>query len=186
MSHRLFVAIRPPDAVIDAMIDTMDGIEHARWQSEAQLHLTLRFIGEVDSPLANDIADALGAIRAAPFDLTFRGVGHFERGHWPSAVWARVAPSPELNTLQKKVERAVVSAGAEPETRRFVPHVTLARLNRSCGDLGAWLAAHGDFTAGPMRVDHVTLYESTLTRSGSHYDPVIRFPLRPAAQDRPE
>lgn len=180
MSHRLFVAIRPPEPVIDAMIDTMDGIENARWQDEAQLHLTLRFIGEVDAPLANDIADTLGRVRTAPFELAFRGVGHFERGQRPSAVWAGVAPSPALAALQKKVERAVVSAGAEPETRRFVPHVTLARLNRSCAPPGPWIAQHGDFRAGPMPVDHFTLYESTLTRAGSHYEPVLRVALSPA------
>ncbi|WP_066552691.1 RNA 2',3'-cyclic phosphodiesterase [Croceicoccus bisphenolivorans] len=177
MSHRLFVAIRPCSAAINAMLDMMDGIENARWQDETQLHLTLRFIGEVDTPLANDIADALGGLDMPGFDLVFRGVGHFERKHWPSALWAGVAPCPELAVLQKKVERACVSAGLEAETRRFTPHVTLARLNRSSGDPGGWLARHGDFAAGPMRVDHFTLYESTLTRSGSYYEPVVRFTL---------
>ncbi|AKM09628.1 RNA 2',3'-cyclic phosphodiesterase [Croceicoccus naphthovorans] len=177
MSHRLFIAIRPPEPVIDAMIDVMDGIENARWQDEAQLHLTLRYVGEVDTPTANDIADALGRIRFAPFDLTYRGVGHFERSHWPSAVWAGVVPSPGLDTLAKKVERACVSAGCAPETRRFTPHVTLARLNRSSGPVGDWMARHGDFACAPVRVDHFTLYESTLSHSGSHYDPVVRFSL---------
>lgn len=181
MSHRLFVAIRPSDAIIDAMLDTMqdsgDGIENARWQGKDQLHLTLRFIGEVDTPVANDIADALANLSTPAFDLTFEGVGHFERKHWPSVLWVGVAASPELDVLQKKIERAVVSAGIEPETRRFSPHVTLARLNRSSGDIGSWMAQHGDFACAPMRVDHFTLYESTLTRTGSHYDPVVRFAL---------
>lgn len=177
MSHRLFIAIRPPAPVIDAMLALMDGIEHARWQDEAQLHLTLRFVGEVDTPTANDLADALGRIRFAPFDLTFRGVGHFERSHWPSAVWAGVAPSPELAALAKKVERACVAAGCAGETRRFVPHVTLARLNRSSGPVGGWMARHGDFACAPVRVDHFALYESTLGTGGAHYEPVVRFPI---------
>lgn len=178
MSHRLFVAVRPSEAVIDALIDTMDGVDNARWQDEAQLHLTLRYIGEVDPPLAEDIAAALGRVRATPFALTLRGVGHFARAGWPSAIWADVASSPELATLQKKVERALMMAGCEPETRRFTPHVTLARLNRSSGPVGPWLAAHGNLSAGPMPVDHLILYESTLTRSGSHYEPVVRYALR--------
>lgn len=177
MSHRLFVAIRPTEAIIDAMIDTMDEVENARWQDEMQLHLTLRFIGEVDTPLANDTADALGRIKFAPFDLSFQGVGHFERSHWPSALWAGVAPCPELLTLQKKVERACVSAGLPAETRRFTPHVTLARLNRSAGDVAPWLSRHGSIAAGPMRVDAFTLYESTLTHAGAYYEPVVRFTL---------
>lgn len=178
MSHRLFVAIRPSEAVIDALTDTMDGVENARWQDETQLHLTLRYIGEVDTPLADDIADALGRVRAAPFALPIRGVGHFAHGGWPSAIWAGVATSPELAALQKKVERTLVMAGLPPETRRFTPHVTLARLNRSAGPIGPWLAAHGDLVAGPMPVDHLILYESTLSRSGSHYEPVVRYALR--------
>lgn len=177
MSHRLFIAIRPTDEVIDAMIDTMDCVENARWQDESQLHLTLRFIGEVDTPQANDIADALAAIRAPGFDLEFRGVGHFEKSHWPSAIWAAVAPCADLARLQKKVERACISAGLEPETRRFTPHVTLARLNRSVGDVGPWLARHSDFAAGPMRAASFILYEATLSQAGSHYEPVVRYPL---------
>lgn len=179
MSHRLFVAIRPDAAAIDAMLDMMDGVDNARWQDETQLHLTLRYIGEVDTPLANDIADELGRVNCPPFELALRGVGHFEHGHHPRAIWAGIAPLPALEHLQKKVERAVVLAGVTPETRRFTPHVTLARLNRSSGEIAAWLAAHAGFAAGPVRVDRFTLYESTLTRSGSHYEPVVSYPLRP-------
>ncbi len=177
MSHRLFVAIRPSEDAMDAMFDVMDGIEDARWQDETQLHLTLRYIGEVDTPQANDIADALSRIEAPAFDLELRGLGHFSKSHWPHAVWAGVVHSPELLTLQKKVERAVVAAGCEAETRRFLPHVTLARLNRSSGPIGDWLARFGDFHVGPMHVDSYLLYESTLTPSGSQYDPVVRFAL---------
>ena len=177
MSHRLFVAIRPSEQAMDAMFDVMDCIEDARWQDEMQLHLTLRYIGEVDTPQANDIADALSRIEMPAFDLELRGLGHFSRSHWPHAVWAGVAHSPELLTLQKKVERAVVSAGCEPETRRFLPHVTLARLNRSSGPIGDWMARFGDFHAAPMPVDSFILYESTLTNSGSQYDPIVRFEL---------
>lgn len=178
MSHRLLIAIRPPAPVIDAMLALMDGIDNARWQDEAQLHLTLRFVGEVDTPTANDLADALGRIRFAPFDLTFRGVGHFERGPWPSAVWAGVAPSPELAALARKVERVCVTAGCADVTRRFMPHVTLARLNRSSGPVGAWVARHGGFACAPVRVDHFALYESILGTGGSAYTPVVRYPLR--------
>jgi len=177
MSHRLFIAMRPDESTIDAMIDTMDGVENARWQDETQLHLTLRYLGNVETPLANDIADALGRVTYPAFELTFRGTGHFEKSHWPNALWAGIAPSPELSGLQKKVERACVMAGAAPETRKFTPHVTLARLNRSAGPVGPWLAAHSDFSVPAMRVDHFTLYESTLSSAGSHYEPVVRFSL---------
>lgn len=160
------------------MLALMDGIDNARWQDDAQLHLTLRFVGEVDTPTANDLADALGRIRFAPFDLEYRGVGHFGRGPWPSAVWAGVAPSAALAALAKKVDRACIAAGCAGETRRFVPHVTLARLNRRSGPVGAWLSRHGDFACAPVRVDHFALYASTLGAGGSHYEPVVRYALR--------
>src|SRR5258707_1396829 len=77
--HRLFVAIRPPSSARDLLIDAMDDSPEFRWQTEEQLHLTLRFIGEVERPVAEDVAAALGAIRARPFDLRIKGVGRFEQ-----------------------------------------------------------------------------------------------------------
>src|SRR5690606_20008278 len=88
MSHRLFIAIRPPAPVREALLDTMEGIEGARWQDEEKLHLTLRFAGEVERPAANDLAAALGRIAAAPFALRIAGVGHFERKGQPHTLWA--------------------------------------------------------------------------------------------------
>lgn len=174
---RLFVAIRPPEPVRDLLIDAMEGIEGARWQSDQQLHLTLRFIGEVDAAQAEDIAGALGRIGAAPFPLEIRGVGYFEKKGHVHTAWAGIAPSPALEVLQRKVERACVSAGLAPEPRKFTPHITLARLNSASGPIGSWLAAHGTLRAGPFEVAEMALYESSLGRDGAHYEPVIRYSL---------
>jgi 2'-5' RNA ligase len=76
--HRLFVAIRPPEPIRDLLVDAMDQSADFRWQDDEQLHITLRFIGEVDRPAADDIADALGQVRAAPVELRIAGVGRFE------------------------------------------------------------------------------------------------------------
>ncbi len=177
MSHRLFVAIKPPPDVIDMLIDTMEGIDNVRWQGEDQLHLTLRFIGEVDTPQANDLADALGNIRAQSFDLSIRGVGHFERKGRPHTLWAGVEQSPALIRLQQSVEGACRSAGLAPETRLFAPHVTLARLSGRAGDIAPFLARHGALRSEPFRVERFILFESTLSAKGAHYDPVVAFPL---------
>ena len=67
--HRLFVAIRPPEHIRDLLIDAMDDSPDFRWQEDEQLHLTLRFAGEVDRPLADDLADALGRLRSPPFSI---------------------------------------------------------------------------------------------------------------------
>lgn len=178
MSHRLFVAIRPPTAVRDALIDAMEGVEGARWQDEDALHVTLRFIGEVESPEANDLAGQLSAVRWPPFELSVAGVGAFERKGSPHAIWGRVPPAPALEGLRQKVERACELAGLGRETRRYSPHVTLARLNRSAGEIGAWLSTWGDLAAGPWLVEDFVLYESHLGHEGAHYEAVAVYPLR--------
>src|SRR5438046_4833117 len=112
--HRLFVAIRPPEPIRDLLIDAMDDSADFRWQDEEQLHLTLRFIGEVERPMANDLADALGQIRAEPFAVRIIGVGRFEQRN-SGALWAGVEPKEPLTALAAKVERACVGIGLEPE-----------------------------------------------------------------------
>lgn len=175
--HRLFVALRPPEDIQDALIDTMEGVDGARWQSDEQLHLTLRFVGEVDRDAAEDLAAALKDARVDPFMLSLRGVGTFERKGRTSALWAKVEDSEPLAILQRRVERACRKAGLAPETRKFVPHVTIARANASTGPIGGWLAEHGRLALPDWPVDRFYLFESRLERGGAHYEPVIEYPL---------
>lgn len=178
MPHRLFVAIRPPASVRDTLIDAMEGVEGARWQDEDALHLTLRFVGEVETPAANDLAGQLARIDWSPFKLRVAGAGTFERKGSPHTLWARVPPADALEGLRQKVERACELAGLGRETRRFTPHITLARLNRSAGAIGGWLAARGNLAAGPWRVEDFVLYESHLGHEGAHYEAVEVYPLK--------
>lgn len=177
MSHRLFVAIRPPEEVIETLLDTMEGVQAARWQDDDQLHVTLRFVGEVDGRRAEDLVSELGRVTAPRFPLEIAGVGHFERKGVARAIWARVMPSPALELLQRRVERACRAAGCAPETRKFLPHVTLARLNRSAGPIGGWLADQARLHAGPWEVDGFMLYESHVSDAGAEYEPVETFSL---------
>lgn len=181
MSHRLFIALRPPEAVRERLLDTMEALEGARWIDADDLHLTLRFVGEVDRAMANELADALGRIDAPRFALRVEGVGSFDRSvrhqAFPHAVWARVPPSDPLEGLRRKVERACEIAGLDRETRRFVPHITLARTNRSTGPLGGWLATWGDLAAGPWTVEAFSLFESHLGQTGAVHEEVARYPL---------
>src|SRR3954470_16208719 len=91
------------------------------WQDEAQLHLTLRFIGEVERPVAEDIAVALGSVRHSPFAVALKGVGSFER-RGKGTLWVGVTPHEELKALHKKVDRACVGVGLAPDTRAYLPH----------------------------------------------------------------
>jgi 2'-5' RNA ligase len=176
---RLFVALRPPAAVRDALSATQGGVEGARWQDDDQLHLTLRFLGEVDPRTADELVDRLARVRASEFSLRVAGVGHFERRGRVAALWAAVARDERLAALQCEIEHAARRIGLPPEPRKFVPHVTLARLGRSGAGAGEWLARHGDLTAPPWPVSRFLLYESSPSPGGSRYTPLIEWPLAP-------
>ena len=182
---RLFIALRPPADVRDLLIDTMEGLDGARWQDEGQLHVTLRFAGEMDVHRADDLADALAAIRANGFSIAVAGTGFFEKKGVVTSIWARIAPSPELQRLQRRVERACIAAGLEPETRAFCPHVTLARLNRSSDPAGDWLARNALLKSRTWEVPSFALYESKLSPSGSLYEAVVHYPLQRSVPDVP-
>lgn len=174
--HRLFVAIRPPAPVRDALLDLMGGISAARWQSEDQLHLTLRFIGEVDRHMALDIHAALGSIRHPAFDLVVSSLGAFERRGVPDVVWAGVAPVEPVRALHKKIDQAIVRVGIEPDRRAFHPHITLARLGRGAGPVHDFLAK--PVTGIPaFTVTDIVLVESRLTPDGAVYSELDRYPL---------
>jgi len=175
--HRLFVAIRPPRPIREALLASMGGISGARWQSDDQLHLTLRFIGEVDRHRADDVHAALGAIHQARFEAALNGIGAFERRGWPDAVWAGVTPHEPLHALHKKVDAALARVGIGPDPRAFLPHITLARLKRLSGPVGNLLERSGGLTSPPFTVDHFALYESDLTPDGAVYSIVERYPL---------
>ena len=175
--HRLFVAIRPPEAVRDLLIDAMDDSPALRWVGDEQLHLTLRFIGEVERPAGNDIAAGLDRIRAPKFGLRVKGVGKFEQRNG-GALWAGVEPRELLAALAAKVERAVQQAGLEPEHRAYHPHITLARWNRRNAEaVEAFLRRNSDLRSDPFEVDRFILYESKLSRHGPHYEEVAGYAL---------
>lgn len=175
--HRLFVAIRPPSAIRALLLGAMGGVSGARWQSDDQLHLTLRFIGEVDRHRAGDVHAALGAVRQPPFDLALNGIGAFERRGVAEALWAGVAPHAPLRTLHKKVDAALARVGVAPDERAYLPHITLARLKRSSGPVGNLLESAGGLGSPPFTVDHFALFESDLTAEAAVYSMVERYPL---------
>jgi len=175
--HRLFVAIRPPEHIRDLLIDAMDDSPEFRWQDEEQLHLTLRFVGEVDPPLARDLADALSRIQAQPFEARLRGVGQFEQRN-SGALWAAVEPKPPLSALASKIERSCQSIGLEPERRAFHPHVTLARWKgRRTREVHDFLQRKRALASEPFAIDSFALFESHLSRHGAHYEEVASYPL---------
>ena len=174
--HRLFVAIRPPEDVRDLLIDVMDDGADFRWQSDDQLHLTLRFIGEVERPLANELAIALAAVRASAFELRLSGLGSFDRRSG-GVLWSGVEPAEPVRALAARIERICQAAGLPPERRAFHPHITLARWKGPRSrEVREYLDGRA-LASPPFTVDRFILYESRLSRHGAHYEEVENFQL---------
>lgn len=177
---RLFIALSLPEEVREVLASIGAGVPGARWVQEDNLHLTLRFLGEVDNHLAADVDDMLHAIDARGFELTIAGVGVFTEGRRINALWAGVQPNEALARLQAKVDQAVVRAGVAPERRKFRPHVTLARGRIENGPkLEQFLVQHALIRIGPVPVEEFTLFSSHLQAGGALYAPEVVYPLEP-------
>jgi RNA 2',3'-cyclic 3'-phosphodiesterase len=175
--HRLFVAIRPPEHIRDLLIDAMDDSADFRWQDDEQLHVTLRFVGEVDRPIAEDLASALSRIHSERFSIRVKGTGRFEQRS-SGTLWAGVEPKEQLTALAAKVERVCQQVGLDPERRAFHPHITLARWKgRRSREVAAFLDRTRGLSSDPFEVDNFILFESRLSRHGAHYEAVATFPL---------
>lgn len=175
--HRLFVACRPPQAVRSVLVSLMGGVEGARWQRDDQLHITLRFIGEVTTDIANDVAEALSIVHAAPVEIALDGVGSFNKRGKVHTLWAGVRPRDGLEALHKKIDRTIAALGLSPEMRAYLPHITLARLNVPPENVAAFVAAHAGLTSPPIVIRDFALFESLATSEGNVYRPVITVPL---------
>lgn len=175
--HRLFVAYRPPAGILQQLLTTMGGVAGAHWQTEEQLHLTLRFIGEVDRHVAADVAAALATVHHPRFEIALDGIGQFDRRGRVEALWAGVTPHQPLKTLHNKIDQALGRVGVAPDSRTYLPHITLARFGRESGRLAGFMAQSGGLSSLPFAVDGFNLYESRLTQDGSVYTVVEDYTL---------
>jgi 2'-5' RNA ligase len=167
---RLFAAVPVPEDIATALARRQTGLAGARWRTAEQLHLTLRFFGEVREDVARDLDAELSAVGGEPFDIMLQGAGAFGEGHDLEAVWAGVADSEPLRRLAKACESAARRAGIKPERRQYRPHVTLAYLRRPDPDkVAAWIQANNLLKSPPIRVDRFGLYSSFLASEGAQY-----------------
>ena len=175
---RLFVGLGLPETLSERLTGLRGQIPGARWVPPENLHITLRFIGEVDEETAADLDAVLARIDAPSFEIGLQGVGHFESRGLVRALWAGVARDPALDHLQARVETACQRAGLAPEGRKFHPHVTLARCRDTrTARIAGFLADHGGFGAPAFPVGSFALYSSTLGRGGAIYTREADYPL---------
>lgn len=166
--YRLFVAIELPEWVKAELSGLSFGLPNTNWVPDEQLHLTLRFIGEVDKVQFEEIAQALTEVQLDPFDLVLEGVGTFPPRGTPTVLWVGVEKSEPLLQLRRRVDSALNQAGVPPEGRKFSPHITLARLKDApMSRLGPFLTGHALYKLEPFEIEEFHLFSSQLTSKGA-------------------
>jgi RNA 2',3'-cyclic 3'-phosphodiesterase len=178
---RLFTGIELPEDVVWRLSMLRAGLSGAHWIDPGNYHMTIRFAGDILDAEANHFAHALADLNFDSFEIQLSGLGTFG-GNKPRAIWAAVKPSPELTVLQKAHGRAARIAGLPPETRNFLPHVTLARLrNVSPFAVAEYLARHGGFFSAPFTVSRFVLFSSRPNQGGGPYLVEEGYPSRDMA-----
>ena len=179
---RLFVALQLPVSLSQAVQEMQFGLRNARWLGEDGLHLTLAFIGEVDSSAQRRIEAALAGVTARTLQVELHGIGCFPLRGAPRALWVGASPKAGLVSLAGVVRRALARAGPTPERRRFMPHVTVARFRRPPPpvELERYLGMHSLFRTSGAEVRSFHLFSSVLRSSGARYTIETSFPLQDA------
>ena len=181
---RLFTALEIPRDAAMSLSLLRGGLPGARWIDVENYHLTLRFIGDVEGHVADEVANALDRISRPAFTLTLSGVGAFG-GKKPHSVWAGTSASPDMNALQAEIERICQRLGLPADPRKFSPHVTLARLrNTNPIDVANYLSARGNFATMPFRVGRFVLMSSRASVGGGPYVIEEAWPLQGAEASR--
>ena len=149
------------------------------WVPAGRLHLTVRFIGEVDGGRAPAVCEALEtSLGVAPFDLTLAGAGAFPKGGSPRVLWVGVAHGQtELQAIEREITARLAPLGIPPEERAYSPHLTLARVREAMGlKTACLLEGLTDHLIGTTRIDAATLFQSKLSPKGPTYTPLLRIP----------
>ena len=176
---RIFLALRLNEIAISLLKNLGGTVPGARPVPEEQMHLTIRFIGEVDGTMFKDIRERLLDLDSPEVDLAIGGVGHFPPRGAPRVLWAGIAPSADLFTLRNRINSLLRQSGIDPDPRKFHPHITLARLkNTSSGKVAKFLTENHDLAVPPFRVSELTLFSSILSSKGAVHSVEGCYPLK--------
>ena len=178
---RLFVAIELPDGTKAALTKLPTPLPTARWSKPENMHLTLRFIGEVDENQAEEIKVALEGVESPRFDLQLQGIGHFppQKKKAPRVLWVGIAGQPALIELQQRIEKSLRSVGLVPVKKVFHPHITLARLKvqKPTQQVTNFLQKQAKIALKPFPVTRFVLIESVLSSRGPLYTHLAEYAL---------
>jgi len=182
---RLFVALEIPTTARNSLAALMASLRaiarEPRWVRAENLHITLKFLGEVAEDKLAPVQTALGGIRShQAVTAAFRGLGFFPNEKDPRVFWAGIEASSNLKTLAADIEGAMEKCGIAREKREFSPHLTLARLERSLPEaLRKAIAENAQREFGSLRTGEFHLMQSKLKPSGAEYTTLRTFPFSP-------
>ena len=183
--YRLFVAIDLPDPVKQNLTEVSYGLPGAKWLDPSQLHVVLKFIGEVDGAVFRDVLDALATVHMEPFEITLKGMGYFPPRGEPRLLWAGIEDGERLKQLRNKVESTLVRAGMESEKRKFAPHVGLAKVRETPpGRLATYLGQNALFRLPPFDVREFCLFSSFLSSEMAIHQIEAVYPLEAAKEQQ--
>ena len=175
---RLFTGLSLPETIARQLTTIRSGLSGARWIEAEDFHITLRFIGDVGENEANEVHSLLGLIRRPAFTVTVGGLDVFG-GSKPRAIVASVRPTAHLLELQAEQERLFRRMGLAAETRKYTPHVTLARLRQTSPIAVAdFLSVRGFLASREFEVDHFALFSARDSVGGGPYIVEASYPLR--------
>jgi RNA 2',3'-cyclic 3'-phosphodiesterase len=178
-TERLFVALTLPPPVRDAVASLAQPLPGVAWTRPDQLHVTLRFLGDVSVDMIDSLTARLTTVQVAPFILPLEGVGTFPPNRPPRVLWIGVGSGhPRLFQLRQRLDDALLAAGLQLDVRTFHPHVTLARCTENAAPaVGHWMHVHRNVTPPPFRVEAFDLYASELRPEGAVHTLRQSFPL---------
>ena len=174
---RLFTALEIPELLRTRLSLLRAPLNGAKWVEPENMHITLRFAGDIDGRTADEFADLLAEATAKPFAVSIAGAGSFG-GRDPRVLWAGVEARPELDALYRANERAARAAGLDPDPRDFRPHVTLARMRGARqGAVARFLEENGDLLLEPFMVTQFALLSARPGSGGPPYAVEAVYPL---------
>ncbi len=174
---RLFTALEVPPDVRFALALSRGGLVGARWADPENYHITLRFIGDIDARLADEVVESLDEVSRPSVAISFEGLAWFG-GDKPRAIVAKINPTAELSDLAADHERRFRRLGLPAETRNFTPHVTLARMRGgSPAAVADYLTSRGRLAAAPFVAERFVLMSARDGVGGGPYVVEAEFPL---------
>ena len=178
---RLFVGLDLPEEIKQELYALRGGLFGAQWHTMDRLNLNLRFIGNVEEPVAADILKELRYIRFPAFHMAFKEVGYFAVGNQPHHIWTGVDTPKLIGELQEKIDKAVIRAGGgNADKFKFIPHVSLAKLQgTTMDDVFEYIKRNNLFHGKTFLVDSFCLFQSHARENGEgkYYTIEETYPL---------